>query len=172
MLGRPDVLASGKGLKMSPELRDVIVAAGFIVGFVVLGLIAWWTVRFRPGGPAAGVYSGRGLLAHATEFRFPLWPNDSAEDRPDLAVLVVHCGDDDIDGLCWAVRYDDASFDRVGHGLWEKAVPKWTPELDRRFRFSRGEAIQIATTVVAPLVRGYWEDRLASAASEDAADLA
>ncbi|GAA2843166.1 hypothetical protein [Crossiella cryophila] len=151
---------------MSPELRDVIVAAGFITGFLVLGLIAWWSVRFQPGWPASGVHSRRELLARATEFRFPVWPEDADEDLTELAVMVTRCDTDDADGPCWAVRHNSASFDRMGNGLWEKGVVKWTPELGRRFRFSRGEAIQIATTVVAPLVREFWEDSIAKADPE------
>ncbi|MBP2471130.1 hypothetical protein JOF53_000002 [Crossiella equi] len=101
--------------------------------------------------------SARKLVRQATEFRFPLWPDEPDDGSPRQAVTVLVADwDEDVEGQRWAVRHDGASFTATGRGVAEDRLLSGVP-VDGGLRFSRDEALAVALQVVLPRVREYWE---------------
>lgn len=100
---------------------------------------------------------GFDLLAHATAFRIPIYPE--GHQFPDIAaqaVTVEWRGDD-----CWAVIVQGSCFDARGRREYEPSPSSRGPDFLARFRFTRDEAIRIAREVVVPNERQRWEKLLA-----------
>lgn len=98
------------------------------------------------------------LLAHATEFRFPLYPEGHEHwDIAELAVTVEWRGEDK-----WAVVVRHSwCVDANGERKYESIPSDREDEFKARFRFARDEAIRIACDVAVPKERARWDALLA-----------
>lgn len=102
------------------------------------------------------------LLAHATRFRFLLYPEGHEYwDTALMEVTVEWRGDDR-----WAVLSRGFCFDAVGTNGYESIPSERKDEFLARFRFTRDEAVRIAREVVVPKLRAIWESRFERRSSD------
>lgn len=97
-----------------------------------------------------------GLLDHATEFQFKLYP-DGHEfwDIAEMAITVVWRGPGDR----WAVMERGWCYDAQGSREYESIPSDRSDEFKDRFRFTRDEAVRLAIEVAVPQRRAAWDKR-------------
>lgn len=103
------------------------------------------------------------LLAHATEFRFLLYPEGHEFwDIAEQAVMVEWRGEDR-----WAVKTRHSWCVDADGAREHESIPSRTDEFKDRFRFTRDEAIRIAREVAVPRERARWDALLARRAARE-----